>query len=873
MYTRDIRNLFLDYFKSKGHIIVPSSSLVPKDDPSLLFTSAGMVQFKKIFLGQETVEYKRATSCQKCLRAGGKHNDLENVGFTARHHTFFEMLGNFSFGDYFKKEAIFYAWEFITEYLKIPKEKLWITVYKDDIESENIWLKEVKIDPKKFSKCDENENFWAMGDTGPCGPCSEIYYDHGSNFVGNPPGFGDPGERYVEIYNLVFMQYNRTVEGELNNLPKPCVDTGMGLERVAAVMQGVTSNYEIEIFSKLIKDIAKLLHVDNLKHNSLKVIADHLRACSFLIIDGITPTNEGRGYVLRRIMRRAIRHGYKLGRKQPFFYLLVKNLVKVMGQDFLDLSEYQSKIEKIFLIEEQQFANTLEHGMSLLQQEVVKAVNNIISGDVVFKLYDTYGFPVDLIGDVAKEHAMTLDLAAFENIMLQQKNRARQVSKFHDLTNLNIEGILATNFVGYQQPTAQAKILQIFDYSTNKAINSLEFGKMAKIILDVSPFYAESGGQVGDTGCLFAAIDNNIKFTVVDTKKIGNSHSIHIGKLETGVLVVGDMVIAEINICRRQKIRLNHSATHLLHAALREVLGNHVKQKGSIVDDQRLRFDFEHFQPLTAIELLAVQRLVNEKIRDNVATTTEIMPIKEAIDKGAIALFDEKYQNEVRVLNIANGFSVELCGGTHVERSGDIGCFVIVVEEAISAGTRRIEAITGELVIDYIGNNQAFSQDISTLLKVSDPMLIKKQIDQLLQKNKDLEKDLSIIEKNNLVMQVEILASQAKYLTQGVKVLVTKVNINPKYLRLAMDQLKHSLESAVIILGCEYHSKACILIGVTKNIINTVSAVDLIKYISRYIDGNGGGRNDLAEGSGNNVKNLNEALNAGYNKIMELYNL
>ncbi len=868
MYTKEIRQLFLDYFKSNGHLIVPSSSLIPKDDPSLLFTTAGMVQFKKIFLGQETVEYKRAASCQRCLRAGGKHNDLENVGFTSRHHTFFEMLGNFSFGDYFKKEAIFYAWEFITKKLKLPPEKLWITVYKEDSESANIWLQEIKIDPNRFSKCDEDENFWAMGDTGPCGPCTEIYYDHGPNLVGNPPGLGDPGERYVEIYNLVFMQYNRTVAGELHTLPRPCVDTGMGLERVAAVMQSVHNNYEIDLFSELIKDIAELLNVTDLKHASLRVIADHLRACAFLVIDGIIPTNEGRGYVLRRIMRRAIRHGYKLGRKQPFFYLLVKKIVDIMGQDFPELKEYRSKIEKIFLTEEQQFAKTLEHGMLLLQEEIKQANNSIINGEIVFKLYDTYGFPVDLISDVAREYIMTLDMAGFESAMLQQKNRARQLSKFHDL-NLDLENLIETKFIGYEQPISQAKVLQIFDYSTNKALDNLDFGSMAKITLDVTPFYAQSGGQVGDTGVLLGS-GGSTKFTVIDTQKIGVSHIIHIGKLETGRLKVGEIVSAEIDGIRRQKIKLNHSATHLLHAALREVLGSHVKQKGSVVDDKRLRFDFEHFQPLTSIEIVAVQKLVNKKIRDNIATTIEIMSVKEAVAKGAIALFDEKYQEVVRVLNIGNGFSVELCGGTHVNRSGDIGCFKIITEEAIASGTRRIEAITGEQVINYVVDSQALTQNILKLLKISDVNLINTNIEQLLNKNKELEKHLDANEKKNLILQVDVLKSQVKVTSRGINVLVTNINVNPKYLKIAIDQIKQALTTAVIILGCEYNAKAIIIVGVTKNMTKEISAVDLIKYTATFIDGKGGGRDDLAEASGNNVNNLKEALNAGYNKIMEI---
>jgi alanyl-tRNA synthetase len=871
MQTKAIRKLFLEYFNSKNHTVVASSSLVPKDDPSLLFTSAGMVQFKKVFLGQEVAPYKRATSCQKCLRAGGKHNDLENVGFTSRHHTFFEMLGNFSFGDYFKKEAIYYAWEFINKYLKIPAEKLWVTVYKDDEEAAKIWLNDIGVSNQQLSKCDENDNFWAMGDTGPCGPCTEIYYDRGPDFNGNPPGFGDPGERYIEIYNLVFMQYNRTTNGELHNLPKPCVDTGMGLERVASIMQNVNSNYEIDIFAELIKNIAKLFNIANLNNPSLRVIADHLRACTFLVIDGVVPTNEGRGYVLRRIMRRAIRHGYKLGNNQPFFYLLVKNIVNIMGQDFQELIENQSKIEKIFLTEEQQFAKTLEHGMYLLQQEIDKLIlnkdlNNIIDGQIVFKLYDTYGFPVDLISDVAREHELQLDLAGFEACMLEQKTRARKLNKFHDL-NLDLENVLETKFIGYEQDTATVKILQIFDYNTNVALDTLEFGVMAKIVLDITPFYAESGGQVGDSGVLIG--NNNTKFIVSDTQKLANSHIIHIGKLEIGVLKPGDLVTATVDINRREKIRLNHSATHLLQAALRTILGEHVKQKGSLVNEHRLRFDFEHSKPLTAIELDNIHLLVNKKIRENMPTVTEISSMNEAINKGAIALFDEKYQDMVRVLNIGNGFSVELCGGTHVKSTGDIGCFAVITEESIASGIRRIEAITGEAVVNYINNTQKLEQDACKLLNIADPNLINKQIDQLLLKNKELEKQLDILERKNIDVQIEALKSKVTVNNNGINVLVTNTNINPKYLKLAIDKLKQDLTNAIIILGCEYNARAMIVVGVTKNLSSKISAVDLIKSIIQLVDGKGGGRADLAEGSGNNIKALKEALNLGFNKIME----
>ena len=865
MNTSEIRKLFLDYFKSQGHTIVPSSSLVPNNDPSLLFTSAGMVQFKKVFLGQEVLEYSRATSCQRCLRAGGKHNDLENVGFTSRHHTFFEMLGNFSFGDYFKRDAILYAWDFITKHLKIPAEKLWITVYKDDLEAADIWLKEIKIDPVRFSKCDEDENFWSMGDTGPCGPCTEIYYDHGELFEGKPPGHGDPGERYVEIYNLVFMQYNRAANGDMHPLPKPCVDTGMGLERVAAIMQSVHNNYHIDIFVKLIKDIAKLLNITDLNNTSLRVIADHLRACCFLVVDGVTPANEGRGYVLRRIMRRAIRHGYKLGRQEPFFHLLVKSLVNVMGQDFAILKECKGKIEKIFLAEELQFSKTLEHGMKLLQQEMLTTKNSIISGDVVFKLYDTYGFPVDLTMDVAREHAMSLDMDGFNQSMLEQKNRARRLAKFKDL-DLELDGLIETKFVGYDQNEANTKVLQIFSATSNQPITRLEHGEFGKVVLEATPFYAESGGQVGDAGILVN--NDGVEFVVSDTQKVSKSN-IHIGQLTSGKLMVGDILTAKIDNDRRQKIRLNHSATHLLHAALRTILGPHVKQKGSIVDENRLRFDFEHSGALTSEQILAVESLINKQIRANLPTNTEIMSVEDAVNSGAIALFDEKYQDKVRVLNIANNFSVELCGGTHVLRSGDIGCLKILSEEAIASGVRRIEAITGSAVVKYISDNQKILNDSLKLLKIPSPDQINQQISKILQRSKELEKSLEVIEKKTNLMQIEALVSKVEDLSCGVKLLISKVDINPKYLKLAIDHLKQSLTTAIIILGCEYNSKVMVVVGVTKNLNNNISALNLIKEIASIIDGKGGGRDDLSEASGNNVNGLPMALQIGRQKIME----
>jgi alanyl-tRNA synthetase len=871
MKTAEIRKLFLDYFKSKGHVIVPSSTLVPNNDPSLLFTNAGMVQFKKIFLGQEEPKYTQAASCQRCLRAGGKHNDLENVGFTSRHHTFFEMLGNFSFGSYFKKEAILYAWDFITNYLKIPAERLWITVFKDDLEAADIWLKQIQIDPNKFSKCDEQENFWAMGDTGPCGPCTEIYYDHGDSFIGDPPGIGDPGERYVEIYNLVFMQYNRFNNGEIHPLPKPCVDTGMGLERVAAIMQSVHNNYHIDIFTKLIKDIAELLNCLNLNHPSLKVIADHLRACCFLVVDGVLPSNENRGYVLRRIMRRAIRHGYKLERREPFLYLLINSVIDVMGQDFSFLQQHKSHIEQVFLNEEIQFAKTLENGIKLLQQEIQNLINNnngnnTIDGEVVFKLYDTFGFPIDLTMDIAKEHGFNLDLQGFEKCMLEQKVRGRQLNKFKECENLELEEVRETDFIGYDQTeTENSIIIKIFDAKTNQQVDSFMPGDKAKIILSSSPFYPESGGQVGDTGMII----NNLgaKFLVADTQKLAKAN-IHIGELLTGKLSIGDTVIAKIDVDRRQKIKLNHSATHLLHAALRKVLGPEVKQKGSVVDDKRLRFDFEHSGNLTQDQISAINFLINDKIRSNFPTVTKIMSKEEAIDSGAIALFDDKYQDQVRVLNIADSFSIELCGGTHVARSGDIGCFIIIKEEAIASGIRRIEAITGEEAVKHMLNNHYVCSNLLKLLKITDPLEIKNSVNKSLQRVKQLEKELDLCEQKASLLKVKELINKAEKLPGGCGVLVSKVEISPKYLKLSVDQLKQSLNKAVIVLGCEHNGKAMVIVGVTKNLIN-ISAIDLIQKISAIIEGKGGGRNDLAEASGTKLTELSVALGFAREEIIK----
>lgn len=887
--TNQVRRLFLDFFAQRDHTIVASSSLIPNDDPSLLFTNSGMVQFKKAFLQQEVLPYKRAVSCQRCLRAGGKHNDLENVGFTSRHHTFFEMLGNFSFGDYFKREAIFYAWEFITKYLKIPAEKLWITVYKEDLEAEYIWLKEIKIDPARFARCDMDENFWSMGDTGPCGPCSEIYYDHGCDFEGEPPGVGDTKDRYIEIYNLVFMQYNREINGELKPLPNPCIDTGMGLERVAAVMQAVHNNYDIDLFAKLIKDISKLFKVNGLSSglsssnavssmvSSLRVIADHLRACAFLVVDGIIPANEGRGYVLRRILRRAIRHGYKLGKNEPFFYLLVPSLIQAMGEeddDFAILKQQEEKIREIFLAEEIQFAKTLEYGMKLLMEEISRTSNKIIAGGIIFRLYDTYGFPVDLTMDIAREYNMQLDLVGFEQCMVEQRNRARKDMKFQDYNNLDLEklDLNQTNFIGYEENRVTSKVLHILSAYNNQLIDKLVDGEEGKIILEVTPFYAESGGQVGDIGYLY---NDEVNFLVNDTKKFANT-VLHIGKIILGKVTVGDILHAEIDVNRRNKIRANHSATHLLHAALRNILGLHVKQKGSLVEDTRLRFDFEHNKPLTREEILSIELQVNEQIRSNQQTKTEIMSIKDALDKGAVALFDDKYKNQVRVLNISGGFSLELCGGTHVNYSGDIGGFKIITEEAVASGVRRIEAITGEELVLYGFKQQNLVIDLMKLLKISSQSEICPYIQSIIQANKDIAKKVEILEKHKVLMQIDTLKSKVKVTNLGVKFLVTKVDWEPKYLKFAIDYLKQYLIKGIVILGCEHGTRAFITVGVTKNLIidellnkHNRSALDLIKEISAILVGKGGGRDDLAEASGNEPKNLQQALNVGHSKIIE----
>ncbi|GJM12640.1 MAG: alanine--tRNA ligase [Pseudohongiella sp.] len=847
MTSAEIRQKFLDFFASKGHQIVPSSSLVPGNDPTLLFTNAGMVQFKDTFLGDEQRDYNRATSSQRCVRAGGKHNDLENVGYTARHHTFFEMLGNFSFGDYFKREAIKYAWEFLTVELGLPAEKLWVTVFEDDDEAAAIWLDEMKIDSTRFSRLGEKDNFWAMGDTGPCGPCSEIFYDHGADVPGGPPGSPDEdGDRYIEIWNLVFMQYERKADGTMTPLPKPSVDTGAGLERVAAVMQNVHSNYEIDLFQALLKAIAKITNVSDLENNSLKVIADHIRSCSFLIVDGVLPSNEGRGYVLRRIVRRAVRHGYQLGVKDIFFYKIVAALVEVMGQAYPELAEKQQFVEKALKDEEEQFARTLENGMSILEKAIKDLDGKTLPGETVFRLYDTYGFPVDLTADVAREHELTLDMEGFEAAMKVQKEQARAASNFGIVEKLDIASGEATNFIGYEKLAGTSKLLAI--YADSKQVDSASEGDEVSLLLDSTPFYGESGGQVGDTGMLTS---ENASFEVLDTQKQGDAF-VHRGVLRSGVLKAGEQLSAEVAGAARAAITLNHSATHLMNAALRSVLGEHVLQKGSLVDADRLRFDFSHSSPVSTQELEAIENQVNEEILNNSAVNKEILPIEKAQEKGALALFGEKYGDEVRVVSMGGEYSVEFCGGTHVERTGDIGLFKIVSESGISSGVRRIEAVTGRGALALIAKEEQTLRQVCEIVKSnSDDVLDKVQA--LASNAKALEKQLEQLKAKMASSAGSDLASQAEEIA-GVNVLVAVVEgFNPKSLRDTADQLKNKLGSAVVVLITAAEGKVSIVAGVSKDQTDKVKAGDLANMVAQQVGGKGGGRPDMAMAGGSDA--------------------
>ena len=851
--SAELRQAFLDYYKAHDHEVVASASLVPADDPTLLFVNAGMVPFKEVFLGNEKRPYVRATSSQCCVRAGGKHNDLENVGYTARHHTFFEMLGNFSFGDYFKREAIGYAWDFLTNILQLPPEKLWVTVFDEDDETADIWLNEIKVDANKFSRIGARDNFWSMGDTGPCGPCSEIFYDHGADIAGGPPGTPEEdGDRYVEIWNLVFMQYDRDAEGTLNPLPKPSVDTGMGLERLAAVMQGVHTNYDIDLFQQLIKAAAKITATTDLANNSLRVIADHIRSCSFLIVDGVLPSNEGRGYVLRRIIRRAVRHGYQLGVNQLFFYKLVATLAAEMGDAYPELLRNQAHVERILKLEEERFAETLEQGMRILEDDLATMQGTVIAGETVFKLYDTYGFPMDLTADIARERGLGIDHDGFEKAMNAQRSRARAASQFGSdySANLQVEG--ETTFSGYEQLVDQSRVLALFH--EGEAVERLEAGQSGVVVLDQTPLYAESGGQVGDHGRLETT---SARFEVQDTQKQGAAIT-HIGNVTEGVLAVGESANVYVDFERRQAIILNHSGTHLLHAALRQVLGEHVQQKGSLVDPERLRFDFAHYEPVTSEQLAKIEALVNAQIRSNAMAETRVMSMDAAVESGAMALFGEKYGDEVRVLSIGD-FSVELCGGTHVKHAGDIGLLKITSETGIASGVRRIEAVTGATALQWVAANEQRLQRIAGMVKSSREEAEEK-IAQLQDKYRLLEKELQQMKGKLASNQGSDLASQAVEIN-GIKVLAARIEgADNKMLRETLDQLKNKLGSAAVVLGAVDGDKITLVAGVTSDQTGTIKAGELVNQVAQQVGGKGGGRPDMAQAGGNQPENLDAAL-------------
>jgi alanyl-tRNA synthetase len=854
MKSADIRQAFLDYFARQGHQTVPSSSLVPHDDPTLLFTNAGMNQFKDVFLGREKRDYTRAASSQRCVRAGGKHNDLENVGYTARHHTFFEMLGNFSFGDYFKREAIRFAWEFLTVELGLPPEKLWVTVHVSDDEAADIWLKEMGVSPERFSRLDE-DNFWQMGDTGPCGPCSELFYDHGEDVPGGPPGSdNDDLDRYIEIWNLVFMQYDRQPDGELQPLPKPSVDTGMGLERISAVLQGVHSNYEIDLFQALLKDAARLTGTDDLAEKSLRVIADHIRSSAFLISDGVIPSNEGRGYVLRRIIRRALRHGHKLGQAQPFFHKLVASLVAQMGDAYPELKANQARIEKALFAEEEQFARTLADGMKVLEAAIADLDGKVIPGDVVFTLYDTHGFPTDLTNDVARERGLSIDEAGFEAAMAEQRQRSRGAGAFANDYSDRLQVDAESAFSGYEKLSDEASVVAI--YRDGDAVDALAAGEEGMVVLDQTPFYAESGGQVGDTGYLEKG---EARFTVADTRKRQAAH-LHLGTLAAGTLRVGDTVAAYVDTTRRQAIMRNHSATHLMHAALRTVLGDHVTQKGSLVNDQYLRFDFSHGESVSAAQIAEIEALVNSQILANTPVTTELMDIDAARAAGAMALFGEKYDDKVRVLTMGEAaFSKELCGGTHVARTGDIGLFKVTAEGASSSGVRRIEAVSGEKALVAMQQLERTVRESAALLKTSGEQLTSR-VEQVVGRTRELEKEVERLKQklasgtgNDLTSKVQDVA--------GVKVLAEQLDgADGKTLRAAMDKLKDKVGSGVILLAATEGDKISLVAGVTKDLTDRFKAGELMRHVAEQVGGKGGGRPDMAQGGGTDVAALPAAL-------------
>ncbi|KTS26947.1 alanine--tRNA ligase [Pantoea stewartii] len=860
--TAEIRQAFLDFFNSKGHQVVASSSLVPNNDPTLLFTNAGMNQFKDVFLGQDKRDYTRATTSQRCVRAGGKHNDLENVGYTARHHTFFEMLGNFSFGDYFKKEAIAYAWELLTgdQWFRLPKERLWVTVYETDDEAFDIWANDIGVPRERIIRIGDNkgsayasDNFWQMGDTGPCGPCTEIFYDHGDHIWGGPPGSPEEdGDRYIEIWNIVFMQFNRQADGTMLPLPKPSVDTGMGLERITAVLQHVNSNYEIDLFQKLINAVAEVTGATDLSNKSLRVIADHIRSCAFLIADGVIPSNENRGYVLRRIIRRAVRHGNMLGAKEAFFYKLVAPLIEVMGAAGEELQRQQAQVENVLKSEEEQFAKTLERGLALLDDELAKLKGDTLDGETVFRLYDTFGFPADLTADVCRERNLKIDEAGFEKAMEQQRQRAREASGFGaDYSNV-IRTDAASSFKGYDQLDLAATVKGLF--VAGEAVDAVSAGQDAVVVLDETPFYGESGGQVGDTGVMKG---NNVEFQVQDTQKYGQAIG-HIGKVSSGQLRIGDRVEAVVDEARRARIRLNHSATHLMHAALRQVLGEHVAQKGSLVNDKYLRFDFSHFEAMKPQEIRQVEDIVNAQIRRNLPVETDVMDLEAAKAKGAMALFGEKYDQRVRVLTMGD-FSVELCGGTHAARTGDIGLFRIQAESGSAAGIRRIEAVTGEAALAQVYAQSSQLQDIAQLVKANSSNLNDK-VRGLVDHVRLLEKELQQLRDQQAAQESAQLGNNAIDV-KGAKLLVTELsNTDPKMLRTMVDDLKNQLGSAIIVLATVAEGKVSLIAGVTKDLTDRVKAGELIAELAPKVGGKGGGRPDMAQAGGSDATALKGAL-------------
>ena len=862
MKSADIRDAFLNYFGDKQHQIIPSSSLVPDNDPTLLFTNAGMVQFKDVFLGADKRGYNRAVTSQRCVRAGGKHNDLENVGYTARHHTFFEMLGNFSFGDYFKRDAIFYAWEFLTTVLELPKERLWVTVHISDDEAADIWINEIGVDPARLSRLDE-DNFWQMGDTGPCGPCTEIFWDHGDHIPGGPPGSPDDElDRYIEIWNLVFMQFERDTAGNMTPLPKPSIDTGMGLERVAAVMQGVHNNYDIDLFQSLIKAAAKATGCKDLQDNSLKVIADHIRSCAFLVVDGVEPSNEGRGYVLRRIIRRALRHGYNLGASGSFFYKLVKALGKVMGEAYPELVKDGQHISDVIKKEEEQFARTLDKGMGVLEAALSALTGTELPGTLVFQLYDTYGFPTDLTNDIAREKGFTLDMKGYEACMEEQRTRARAASQFNlDHTeSIRVEG--STEFCGYDGTELTSDVIGL--YTEGEAVQSASKGTDVIVILDKTVFYAESGGQVGDTGVISKG---SAKIAIADCRKVGNHH-IHIGHIVSGEFAIGDEVDGQVDQALRQATALNHSATHLLHEALRKVLGDHVKQKGSLVDSERLRFDFSHGEAVSPEQIRKIEHIVNSEVLKNTEVTTAVMGMEDAKAKGAMALFGEKYGDSVRVVSIGAEFSVELCGGTHVSRTGDIGLLKVSGETSVAAGVRRIESMTGMKALEFCDNQQDSITDIASIVRGS-RTTVGDKVQGIVDENRRLQKDIEKL-KNKLANAAgsDLMADLRQI--NGVGVLATVVDgADAKSLRGVGDQVRSKIQSGVFFLAAIEGEKAALVAGVTSNLTGHIKAGDLLKFVTSQVGGKGGGRPDMAQGAANSIENLPAALESVYEWVEE----